>query len=213
MYNRPESLIYNDAKDLVKLTTSEYERDSHKEEKTRWKNERRMLEEIQQATGGTDAMLAEVRQTMQGMQEQLYAKENGLRQLRTQLSRSQSQLSQTQSQLSQLERSHAEAVEDLDTGQGVIQSLVQAHAIELFSRDSSLKGLLLKDSAVVRSPSIPSRQLFSPPTSFTPIAPSTPTQSISTLPIDNVEYTSPEVVLGNRWHLYSASLDAEQVTR
>ncbi|KAJ3788323.1 hypothetical protein GGU10DRAFT_412685 [Lentinula aff. detonsa] len=119
-YNQPESLIYNDAKDLVKLTTSEYERDSHKEEKTRWKNERRMLEEIQQATGGTDAMLAEVRQTMQGMQEQLYAKENKLRQLQMQLSQSQSQLSQTQSQLSQLERLHAEAVEDLDTGRGVI---------------------------------------------------------------------------------------------
>ncbi|KAJ3740985.1 Up-regulated during septation-domain-containing protein [Lentinula detonsa] len=248
----------------------ENERDSHKEEKTRWENERRMLEEIQQATGGTDAMLAEVRQTMQGMQEQLDAKEDELRQLQTQLSQSQSQLSQTQSQLSQLERSHAEAVEDLDSGRGFIQSLVQTHAIVLFSRDSSLKGLLsaigthleglttkllsteqtnaqkdvehrqretdwetqrrrleedvrtgldkreelsreldnvrrerenmrreiteLKDSAVVRSPSTPSRQLFSPPTSFTPIAPSPPTQSISTLPIDNVEYTSPEAL-------------------
>ncbi|KAJ3786300.1 Up-regulated during septation-domain-containing protein [Lentinula aff. detonsa] len=248
----------------------ENERDSHKEEKTRWENERRMFEEIQQATGGTDAMLAEVRQTMQGMQEQLDAKEDELRQLQTQLSQSQSQLSQTHSQLSQLERSHAEAVEDLDSGRGFIQSLVQTHAIVLFSRDSSLKGLLsaigthleglttkllsteqtstqkdvehrqretewetqrrrleedvrtgldkreelsreldnvrrerenmrremteLKESAVVRSPSTPSRQLFSPPTSFTPIAPSPPTQSISTLPIDNVEYTSPEAL-------------------
>ncbi|KAJ4479187.1 Up-regulated during septation-domain-containing protein [Lentinula aciculospora] len=53
----------------------------------------------------------------------------------------------------------------------------------------------LKDSAAVRSsPSTPSRQLFSPATSFTSIAPSPPTLSLSTLPIDNIEYTSPEAL-------------------
>ncbi|KAJ3772151.1 Up-regulated during septation-domain-containing protein [Lentinula raphanica] len=248
----------------------EKERDAHKEEKTRWDNEKRMLEEMQQAKGGTDAMLAEIRQSMQGMQDELDTKEDEIRQLQTQLSQSLSQLSQVQSQLSQLERSHAETLDDLDSGRAFIQSLVQTHAIVLFSRDSSLKGLLsaigthletlsakllsteqssvqrdlehrqreadwesqkrrleddvrigldkreelsreldnvrrerdntrkemieLKDAAINRSPSTPSRQVFSPATSYTSIAPSTPIQSLSNLPIENVEYTSPEAL-------------------
>ncbi|KAJ3755650.1 Up-regulated during septation-domain-containing protein [Lentinula raphanica] len=234
----------------------EKERDAHKEEKTRWDNERRMLEEMQQAKGGTDAMLAEVRQSMQGMQDELDAKEDEIRQLQTQLSQSQSQLSQVQSQLSQLERSHAETLDDLDSGRAFIQSLVQTHAIVLFSRDSSLKGLLsaigthletlsakllsTEQSSVQRDLEHRQREadwesqkrrleddvrigldkreelsreldnvrrecdntrkemielkVFSPATSYTSIAPSTPIQSLSNLPIENVEYTSPEAL-------------------
>ncbi|KAJ3879564.1 Up-regulated during septation-domain-containing protein [Lentinula edodes] len=248
----------------------EEERDAYQAEKTRWENERTMLEQMQQAKGGADAMLAEVRQNLLDMQQQLDAKEGELRQLQTQLSQSQSQLSQTQLQLSQLEQSHAEATEDLDSGRAFVQTLVQTHAIVLFSRDPSLKGLLsaigthleglsnkllsteqtcaqrdaelrqreseweaqkrrleedvrmgldkreelsreldivrrerenmsremieMKDSVTLRSPTSPSRQLFSPATSFTSIAPSPPTLSISTLPGDNIEYTSPEAL-------------------
>ncbi|KAJ3850940.1 Up-regulated during septation-domain-containing protein [Lentinula lateritia] len=120
----------------------EEERDAYQEEKTRWENERTMLEQTQQAKGGADAMLAEVRQNLLGMQEQLDAKEGELRQLQAQLSQSQSQLSQTQLQLSQLEQSHTEVTEDLDSGRAFVQTLVQTHAIVLFSRDPSLKGLL-----------------------------------------------------------------------
>ncbi|KAJ3895616.1 Up-regulated during septation-domain-containing protein [Lentinula edodes] len=120
----------------------EEERDAYQAEKTRWENERTMLEQMQQAKGGADAMLAEVRQNLLDMQQQLDAKEGELRQLQTQLSQSQSQLSQTQLQLSQLEQSHAEATEDLDSGRAFVQTLVQTHAIVLFSRDPSLKGLL-----------------------------------------------------------------------
>lgn len=120
----------------------EEERDAYQAEKTRWENERTMLEQMQQAKGGADAMLAEVRQNMLDMQQQLDAKEGELRQLQTQLSQSQSQLSQTQLQLSQLEQSHTEVTEDLDSGRAFVQTLVQTHAIVLFSRDPSLKGLL-----------------------------------------------------------------------
>ncbi|GAW01033.1 hypothetical protein LENED_002601 [Lentinula edodes] len=246
------------------------ERDAYQAEKMRWENERAMLQQMQQAKGGADAMLAEVRQNLLDMQQQLDAKEGELRQLQTQLSQSQSQLSQTQLQLSQLEQSHAEVTEDLDSGRAFVQTLVQTHAIVLFSRDPSLKGLLsaigthleglsnkllsteqtsaqrdaelrqreseweaqkrrleedvrmgldkreelsreldivrrerenmsremmeMKDSVNLRSPTSPSRQLFSPATSFTSIAPSPPTLSISTLPGDNIEYTSPEAL-------------------
>ncbi|KAJ4465176.1 Up-regulated during septation-domain-containing protein [Lentinula edodes] len=248
----------------------EEERDAYQAEKTRWENERTMLEQMQQAKGGADTILAEVRQNLLDMQQQLDAKEGELRQLQTQLSQSQSQLSQTQLQLSQLEQSHAEVTEDLDSGRAFVQTLVQTHAIVLFSRDPSLKGLLsaigthleglsnkllsteqtsaqrdaelrqreseweaqkrrleedvrmgldkreelsreldivrrerenmsremieMKDSVTLRSPTSPSRQLFSPATSFTSIAPSPPTLSISTLPGDNIEYTSPEAL-------------------
>ncbi|KAF8827154.1 Up-regulated during septation-domain-containing protein [Lentinula edodes] len=246
------------------------ERDAYQAEKMRWENERAMLQQMQQAKGGADAMLAEVRQNLLDMQQQLDAKEGELRQLQTQLSQSQSQLSQTQLQLSQLEQSHAEVTEDLDSGRAFVQTLVQTHAIVLFSRDPSLKGLLsaigthleglsnkllsteqtsaqrdaelrqreseweaqkrrleedvrmgldkreelsreldivrrerenmsremieMKDSVTLRSPTSPSRQLFSPATSFTSIAPSPPTLSISTLPGDNIEYASPEAL-------------------
>ncbi|KIK67666.1 hypothetical protein GYMLUDRAFT_36395 [Collybiopsis luxurians FD-317 M1] len=113
----------------------EEERDLHQDEKAKWENERGMFEEMQQAKGGSDALLAEVRQGMLDLREQLGAKDNELGEL-------QSQLSQTQSQLAQLERTHAETAEDLDSGRSFIQSLVQTHAIVLFSRDSSLKGLI-----------------------------------------------------------------------
>ncbi|KAJ3923709.1 Up-regulated during septation-domain-containing protein [Lentinula edodes] len=232
------------------------ERDAYQAEKMRWENERAMLQQMQQAKGGADAMLAEVRQNLLDMQQQLDAKEGELRQLQTQLSQSQSQLSQTQLQLSQLEQSHAEVTEDLDSGRAFVQTLVQTHAIVLFSRDPSLKGLLsaigthleglsnkllsTEQTSAQRDAELRQREseweaqkrrleedvrmgldkreelnreldivrrerenmsremiemkLFSPATSFTSIAPSPPTLSISTLPGDNIEYASPEAL-------------------